>query len=55
MDSLVASNQFKNEVTSVIKRYASESDLSVFLMIGALEVVQQELMQQLQESENEGE
>jgi hypothetical protein len=50
MDSLIASNQFKDEVNGVVKRYAIESDLSVFLMIGALEVVKQQLLRQLEES-----
>jgi len=55
MDSLVASNQFKDEVTSVVKRYAIESDLSALLMVGVLEAVKHELLQQLQDSDDEEE
>lgn len=47
MDSLEASNQFHHEVCMVIERYSKESDLSVWLMVGALASIQKQLLESL--------
>ena len=53
MDAVTDSNQFRDEVLSVVKRYALESNLSVFTMIGTLEVIKMELFKQLEDSQED--
>lgn len=47
MNKEEAATQMKNEIVAVIDRYASESDVTVYECIGALEVVKIELLEAL--------
>lgn len=42
-----AATQMTNEIVAVIDRYSSESDVTVYETIGALEVVKMELLEAL--------
>lgn len=42
-----ASDQIVNEIGSVMRRYAHESDVTVYQLIGALEIVKSDLIEML--------
>ena len=43
--------KFKNEVLAVVLRYGRESDLTVFELLGALDVVKDKLIRMLEEAQ----
>lgn len=44
------SSQMRREIHSVVRRYGEESDVTVYQIIGVLEIVKLDLIQMLEES-----
>lgn len=50
-----AGKMVSNEIRSIIKRYADESDITIYQVVGVLESIKMDLLLDKDEDEEEGE
>lgn len=47
-DDTVASNQLRREILNIISRYGSESDVTIYQILGVLTIIQHDMIDALE-------